>query len=262
MSELPKYYERGEGEVTVFLLHGAYGNGLYFSDFADFLAASGYRAVVWDCPGYGASKPVSPATIETFAQSAMALVKAVGTARNVVLGHSMGALIAPNAANRDENIHGVILSAGSPGFAARTPEDQERYIAERIAPIENGITVRDYALPLLRHMMAGNSSGPLVDTVINVVLSMSTDTFVTSIRAITLYDGRPALEQLTKPTLMIAGREDPACTAVGMKRMNEMVPGSEFHVIEDAGHYAFAEQPERYKSIVLDWLKRHFQPAC
>lgn len=258
MTALPNYYQRGYGTTTVFLLHGAYGDGRYFEDLADFLATKGYRVIAWDCPGYGSSPPVEPATIETFAQSAMALVRAVGSERNVMLGHSMGALIAPYAANREPKIHGVILSAGSSGFAARTPEDKERYIEERIAPIERGVSVRDYALPLLRHMMADGSSGELVDKVISVVLSMRTETFATSIRAITLYDGRPALEQLTKPALLIAGREDPACTAEGMERMHNMVGGSEFHVIEKAGHYAFAEQPDAYKGIVLSWLERHF----
>lgn len=258
MNQLPSYYERGTGATTVFVLHGAYGDGRYFADLADFLAASGYRVIVWDCPGYGSSAPITPATIENFAASAMALVRAKGSAHNVVLGHSMGALIAPYAANHEPRIDGVILSAGSSGFAARSPEDQERYIAERIAPIEQGVSVRDYALPLLRHMMADGSVGPLVDQVIDVVLAMKTETFATSIRAITLYDGRPALNQLSKPALLIAGREDPACTAAGMEAMHAVVGGSTFHVVEQAGHYAFAERPDTYKSIVRDWLHQHF----
>ena len=254
---LPHYRILGSGTATVFLLHGAYGDGGYFDDLAAHIAESGYRVVVWDCPGYGSSAPVEPATIENFAEAAMSLVRATGSARNILLGHSMGALIAPYAANREDLIHAVILSAGSRGFAARTPEDQQRYMEERLAPIEAGVSVQDYARPMIRSMMAEGSTGALVDRVFDVVLSMKTETFATSIRAIGSYDGRPALTALAKPTLMIAGRHDPACTADGMRLMHDMVPGSEFHIVEGAGHYAFAERPEIFRALVIDFLDRN-----
>ncbi|MCK0150864.1 alpha/beta hydrolase [Marivita sp. S6314] len=253
-SELPHYRISGSGEKTLFVLHGAYGDGRYFEDFADHIAKAGYRVVVWDCPGYGTSAPVEPATIERFAEAAQAMVQKEAGPKNYLLGHSMGALIGPYLANREPLIDGLILSAGSRGFAARTPEDQKRYMKERLAPIENGMSVRDYAMPMIASMMGKNASGPLVDKVFEVVLSMKTETFATSIRAIGSYDGRPALAELKTPTLMIAGREDPACTADGMKLMQEMVAGSTLHVIEDAGHYAFAEKPEEYRRLVLDFL--------
>ncbi|WP_323763975.1 alpha/beta hydrolase [Marinovum sp.] len=253
---LPNYRVFGTGDTTLFALHGAYGDGRYFEDFAHRITAAGYRVVVWDCPGYGTSPAVQPASIERFAEAAIALVRKETTKRNILLGHSMGALIGPYAANREPLIDGLILSAGSRGFAARTPEDQKQYMKARLAPIENGISVREYAMPMITSMMAKGASGPLVDKVFEVVLSMKTETFATSIRAIGSYDGRPALNDLKTPTLMIAGREDPACTADGMKLMHEMVDSSEFHVIEGAGHYAFAERPNEFCDLVLRFLRR------
>lgn len=253
---LPTFRVYGTGDTTLFTLHGAYGDGRYFEDFATHIADAGYRVVVWDCPGYGNSAPVTPASIERFAEAAMALVRAEATKTNILLGHSMGALIGPYAANHEPLIDGLILSAGSRGFAARTPEDQALYMKERLAPIEAGISVADYATPMITSMMAKGASGPLVKKVFDVILSMKTETFATSIRAIGSYDGRPALNALTTPTLMIAGREDPACTADGMGLMQQMVAGSTLHVIEGAGHYAFAEKPEEYRKHVLDFLAK------
>lgn len=251
---LPHYRIFGSGDTTLFVLHGAYGDGRYFADFATHIADAGYRVIVWDCPGYGTSPAVEPASIEAFAEAAMAMVRKEATARNVLLGHSMGALIGPYLANREPLINALILSAGSRGFAARSPADQKRYMQERLAPIESGISVKEYATPLITSMMAKGASGPLVDTVFEAVLSMKTDTFATSIRAIGSYDGRPALNALKTRTLMIAGREDPACTAEGMALMHEMVANSELHVIEGAGHYGFAEKPLEYRELVLAFL--------
>ncbi len=257
-TSVPHYRVFGEGETTLFVLHGAYGDGRYFDDFATHMAAEGYRLVVWDCPGYGTSPAVEPATIERFAEAAIAMIRKEATKTSILMGHSMGCLIGPYAVNREPLISGLILSAGSRGFPTRTPEDQKRYLEERLAPIENGMSVREYATPLITHMMASGSSGPLVEKVFDVVLAMKSETFATSIRAISTYDGRPALSDLKVPTLMIAGREDPACTAEGMALMHEMVGDSEFHVVERAGHYAFAEQPGIYRDIILSFLKRRF----
>lgn len=258
MSTLPKYRVRGSGDTTLFLLHGAYGDGRYFNDLADKISAEGYRVVDWDCPGYGDSAPVEPGIIEEFAKSAQAMVQKEATKTNVVLGHSMGALIAPRLANAEPAINGVILSAGSMGFPNRSAEDQEIFLKERLAPLEQGMSVQEYAAPLIKHMMGKAASGPLVDHVFDVVLQMKTETFKTSLNALTLYNGIPSLEALDKPTLMIAGEEDPACTATGMRKMNEIVKDSTIHVLDGVGHYGFAEAPEAYRGHVLAFLAERF----
>lgn len=256
---LPSHIIYGQADTTVYLLHGAYGDGRYFSDFATRLTEFGYRVVVWDCPGYGQSPRHPQPSIESFAEAAMSLIAATKSKTNVLLGHSMGALIGPRVATLSEHLDGLILSAGSKGFVARPPEDQARYLEERLAPIEQGMSVAEYALPLIRHMMADGAQGPLVDHVIQIILDMKTQTFADSIRAISAYDSRPSLLQIQQPTLLIAGAEDPACTAAGMREMASMVADSEFHVLDQCGHYGFAERPREYLSIVLGFLQSRFQ---
>lgn len=258
MYTLPVYRSRGSGNTTVFLLHGAYGDGRYFNDLADSLADAGYRVIDWDAPGYGESLAVEPATIETFADAARAMIQKEGTATNVVLGHSMGSLIGPRLTNLEDKVDGLILSAGSMGIPNRSPENRALFLEERLAPLERGMTVQEYARPLITHMMAKGASGPLVDYVFDVVLSMRTETFRASLNALTLYNGRPALEALSKPTMMLAGEFDPACSAEGMREMHEVVTHSEFHVLPGVGHYGFAEKPAEFKALVLDWLSRNF----
>lgn len=143
---LPFHREAGTGDVTVFLFHGAYGDGRYFDQLSNHLVDQGYRVITWDCPGYGSSAPLPESTIETFADAATRLVDALGTDRNVVFGHSMGGLIAPRVANAAAKpVVAMVLSASSPGFKARTPEDQQRFLAERLDPIRNGMSVAEYA---------------------------------------------------------------------------------------------------------------------
>lgn len=255
---LPAHHITGTGTTTVFLLHGAYGDGRYFDHTRDVLADAGYRVVVWHCPGYGGTPIPADNSIESHAAAVERLVRAVGSEHNVLLGHSMGALIAPLATVREATVSGLILSSASAGFASRTPEDQKRYLAERLEPIENGKTVAEYVRPLLGNMMGPGASGPLVDRVVEVILSMPTETFAASIRAISAYDSRPALGEVAVPTLLLAGTEDTACPVAGMRTIQKMIPGSELHELQGVGHYGFAERPEEYHGHVLDFLRRRF----
>lgn len=255
-STLAQHTITGDGDTTVYLLHGAYGGGAYFEHTASRLAEAGYRAIYWDAPGYGGTELPADPTIPTYAEYLRALIEATGSATNVVLGHSMGALISPLACGDHPMVRALILSGASAGFASRTPEDQERYLAERLAPIENGASVAEYAGPLIATMMGPGASGPLVDKVREVILAMRTETLAASIRAIVGYDSRPALGAITVPTLLLAGTEDTACPVAGMRRISEMVADSQLHVLEGVGHYGFAERPDEYLGHVFSFLER------
>lgn len=253
---LPHHVIAGEGATTVFLLHGAYGDGRYFEHLRDRLVGAGYRVVIWDCPGYAGTAIPDDSSIESHAAALARLVTTVGGARNVLLGHSMGGIIAPAAANLlGDRVDALVLSHTSPGLGTRTPEEQQQFIAERIDPIEGGQSVGDYAPELLKSMMGQDASGPLVDRVFDVVCAMSTETFKTSMRAIINYKGGvAALGNIAVPTLVIAGENDPACPPEGMRTIHELVPGSRYRETAGVGHYGFAEAPEEYERTVLDFL--------
>ncbi len=154
-------------------------------------------------------------------------------------------------------LDGLILSAASPGFVNRSAEDKQQYLAERVKPIiEGGLSVAEYAVGLLRTMMAPGASGTLVDRVIEVVTAMKTESFVASMRAITEYNSVPSLQSLRLPTLMLAGEHDPACTPAGMQRMRDLVPGAAYFEVAGAGHYAFAEKPDEYHDVTLDFITK------
>jgi pimeloyl-ACP methyl ester carboxylesterase len=81
--------------VTVFLLHGIYGSKEYWRYQTERLVKRGYRIVAWDAPGYGLSPLPDPFSFDVVAEAGAALIRALGSERNVVHGHSMGGQITP-----------------------------------------------------------------------------------------------------------------------------------------------------------------------
>ena len=253
---LPDYEVHGSGPVTLFVLHGAYGNRDYFEDAIRRWTEVGLRVVAWTCPGYGEDPVPEGFGVPLAAEYAARMVLREKSDVNVVLGHSMGGLIGPRLPGLvGDALDGLILSASSAGFVNRTDEDKEKYLAERVKPItDDGLSVAEYSVGLLRTMMAPGASGELVDKVVEVVTSMKTEAFLASMKAITEYNSVPSLEKLRLPTLLLAGEYDPACTPAGMRRMQQLIEGAQFHEIAGAGHYAFAEKPEEFHQMTTNFI--------
>jgi pimeloyl-ACP methyl ester carboxylesterase len=252
----PRYTVHGEADTTLFMLHGAYGDGRYFDDVVCRFTARGLRVVVWTCPGYGPEPVPEGFGMPLLADFAATMIRREATRTNVLLGHSMGGLIAPRVPPlTDGLVHGLILSASSAGFVSRTPEDKARYLAERVKPItDDGLSVAEYADRLLTKMMAPGAAGRLVDRVREVVREMKTESFIASMTAITEYDSIASLRAVAVPTLLIAGRHDTATPASGMRRIQELIPGSEYHEVQEAGHYSFAEAADEFERVVTDFV--------
>src|SRR5687768_4285553 len=93
--QFPDFQVAGSGDTTVFLLHGAYGSKDYFAHEIATRVGAGLRVVAWDAPGYGISPlPAGGLSIEGLADAAARLIDLMGSRRNVVLGHSMGGIVA------------------------------------------------------------------------------------------------------------------------------------------------------------------------
>lgn len=256
-SRLPDYQVAGSGNFTIFLLHGAYGSKTYFRDEIAALTARGYRVVAWDAPGYGLSPLPSPYSIEMAAEACAALVRAVGTQTNVLLGHSMGGIVAPLAAVKlGDKVQGLVVSATVGSFSSKSKEDQRLFLEERIAPLSQGKTLSAAAEPLLRSMLAPTSASKQVDLVLEVAMQTRTDTFVAAINAIVDYEGMPTLKRVAIPTLAIAGGLDSVGRPEQMQQLAEAVPGAEFVSVPNAAHYAWAEQPEIFNAALFDFLDR------
>ena len=67
-------------------------------------------------------------------------------------------------------------------------------------------------------------------------------------------DHRPLLAKISAPTLVIAGRQDPATPLEGNEFIRAAYPGAKIAML-DAAHIANIEQPQAYADTVLGFLK-------
>ncbi|AQH02170.1 alpha/beta hydrolase [Burkholderia sp. KK1] len=86
------------------------------------------RVFAWDAPGYGASTRVanaSPLAID-YAKALSAWLDAIGVDRCVLVGHSLGAIVAGSfAASTPERVAGLLLISPAAGYGAASKDVRE-----------------------------------------------------------------------------------------------------------------------------------------
>lgn len=86
---------------TVVLLHGNNFAGFYFGGPIDALRKEGFRVVVPDQIGYGrSSKPIIPYNFHDMARNTRAILQSLNIERVMVVGHSMGGMLAARFATQ------------------------------------------------------------------------------------------------------------------------------------------------------------------
>ena len=107
------YIEAGVGGRPLMLVHGFTGGRTDFADHIEPLAAAGWHVVAPDLRGHGETggpRDTSAYTIEAFVADVAALADGLGWDRFVLLGHSMGGIIAQQfALDHPERLDALVL---------------------------------------------------------------------------------------------------------------------------------------------------------
>jgi pimeloyl-ACP methyl ester carboxylesterase len=99
-----------DGGRCVVFVHGALNDHSVWTLLARWYAHHGYRVLALDQPGHGRSDGPPLASVEALADWVIALMDAAGVASAHLVGHSMGSLVALEAAARaPERVAGLVM---------------------------------------------------------------------------------------------------------------------------------------------------------
>jgi pimeloyl-ACP methyl ester carboxylesterase len=234
--------------MPVVLLHGIGSDGRSFEPLIAALDAR-HPVVAWDAPGYGASTQLAVdwPDASDYAAAVGRLLAALGISRCIVVGHSLGTLIAARfAVISPDHVATLCLVSPSlgggvekgsplPAAVARRVEDLDRLGAEQFAAARS---------PLLLADPAGRP-----DVLQGVVRAMASVRRPGYDQAARMLAGGRMLEDAAKlsvPTAIIVGSQDRITPPENARRVfDTLSPGSRsaYCEIADAGHAVCQEQP-------------------
>jgi non-heme chloroperoxidase len=106
--------EAGNGKPPVLLIHGMFGGAWYWEGYQQLLARRGYESHAINLRGHHGSRPVpdiGKVPLKAYVADALEVARALG--RPMIIGHSMGGLIAQKVAETGE-CRGLVLLASAP----------------------------------------------------------------------------------------------------------------------------------------------------
>ena len=254
MSVPPTFTALGSGP-TVLMLHGIGGGHLAFAPQVESFASSGYRAVAWDMPGYGHSAPIEPYTFKGLAESCIALIDGLRCEHVVLVGHSMGGMVAQEVvARRPERVSRLVLCGTSPAFGKPDGEWQRAFVAERTAPLQAGRTMAELAEVLVPQMIGPGALPEGVRLAQHCMGLVNPSTYRRALEALVTFDRRANLPHIHVPTLLLAGEHDRNAPSAVMRKMAQAIAGSTFLELPGVGHLQNLEAPEAFDAAVLNFL--------
>ena len=153
---------QGAGQkLPLVFLHGIGGRASGWGPIQQACAHAGHGSLAWDMPGYGDSPLIAPYDFDGLADALAALMDAQGLPQAVLVGHSLGGMVALQMwARHPQRVAGLVLAASSPAFGHGSGDFQQAFIAQRLAPLEAGRSMADVAEGLIPTMVAPGFDGP------------------------------------------------------------------------------------------------------
>ena len=233
-------------------LHGVGGGHHAWELQLPYFCGLGYASHAWDQPGYGHSPIVEPYDLEHVSAALARLIESLGNEPVVLVGHSMGGLIAQEAYVRyPKLIKALALCFTSPAFASSSTDFTKQFIAARIGPLDQGETMAQIAAQLIPTM---GSNSRLAQ---QIMAGVPPETYRKAVHLLTTFDRRKELAEIRIPTLLIAGSEDKTAPPAVMQRMAQKIAAAEYVLLEGCGHLGPMDQPDIFNAALLAFLQRH-----
>ena len=243
-----------DGRAVVFI-HGIGGAATAWWWQKTTFAEAGFEPVPLDLPGYGTRPPVTALDFELLAADVEAAIADRGLERPVLLGHSMGGMVAQTLLRRrPEAYAAAVLACTSPAFGNPDGGFQQKFVSDRLGPLEAGKTMADLAPALVRAMMGPNPNQAGRAHASDVMARVPADTYRAAIRCLVTFDERANLGSIRIPVLCLAGEKDPNAPAPVVERMAGKIPGARYVCLADVGHLPNLEAPAEFDAAVLGFL--------
>jgi pimeloyl-ACP methyl ester carboxylesterase len=222
------------------------------------------RAIAMDLPGFGSSEmPRDEITISGYARTVVELLREIGIEGPVtVVGNSMGGFIAAEMGIRHADDVDRIALVSAAGISITNLRRRPVLTAARTAAaLTNFFIARAEPMvkrPKLRHAMLGyvlrHPTRIKPDLAYQIMHGSGSEGFLPALGALTDYDFRDRLPDITAPTLLVWGSDDNLVPVKDADEFERLIPNARKVVLEDTGHVPMIERPQTFNDLLVEFL--------
>ncbi|MFF5533236.1 3-oxoadipate enol-lactonase [Streptomyces cinerochromogenes] len=236
-AKLLNHLEEGPASAPPLLLGPSLGTSLALWDRVAPELSAAHRVIRWDLPGHGGSAAdlIGPgATVGELAALVLELADALGIDRFAYAGVSLGGAVGLHlAVHHPERLSSLAVLCSSAHFGGEAPwrERAERVRREGLAGLAEGADARWF------------TPGFSVPGLVRDHREADPGAYAACCDALAAFDLRDRLGDITVPTLLVAGRQDPATPPAHLRQIADAVPAATLVELPGASHLAPAQCP-------------------
>jgi 3-oxoadipate enol-lactonase len=216
--------------------------------------ADRYRVLRYDTRGHGrSSTPPGPYTIATLADDAAGLLDALGIASAHFVGLSMGGMIGQQLGARfPRKVLSLALCDTASEMPPRSLWEERLAIArsQGTAALAESTIKRWFTEPFIQRAPGD------IEKVRRMILGTGAEGYIACAEGIRDMAQTTMLLKIKAPTLVMTGRQDPACTVDQATVLHRMIDGSRLLILEDAAHLSNIEQPQAFNAALRAFIDR------
>jgi pimeloyl-ACP methyl ester carboxylesterase len=252
VSRIELYYETaGSGQPFV-CLHGlGMSSALWLHQHP--ALSSRYRLVLPDLRGFGRSprpRETGAYAMRVHAADVIRLIRTLGDVPVHLLGTSMGGFIAQEVAlEAPELCRSLILC--HTGCRMSIPDD---VLAVRLRALREQ-PMSAYGALVAEQALAPEPSAALRQWLIDLVARNDREAYTqVLVEGLSRFDASDRVSQISLPTLVVVGELDRVIPPEEGRELAGRIPGARLATIAGTGHLSYAERPNAFNEVVLEFL--------
>jgi pimeloyl-ACP methyl ester carboxylesterase len=246
--------EAGQGMPLV-LLHGiGSGSGSWVGQFDAFAAT--HRVIAWDAPGYGGSDalPNREPLAADYASALDRLLDELKVSEAIVLGHSLGAIVAAAwCASTSRRVLGLLLASPARGYATASSEVRETKYRERVELIER-LGVPGMAAQRSAALCAPHASAQAVAAVRDNMALVTPGGYAQAAWMLAHDDLMSRLRQAPKPLAVLCGELDRTTPPDACERVAREC-GAPYVPLHRVAHACYVEDAAQFNVAIRSVIR-------
>jgi 3-oxoadipate enol-lactonase len=255
------YEELGTGR-PILLIHGFTNYGLAWAPQLASLVHAGYRVILPDLHGHGASAPATAlCTVPDLAADIVELLDHLGVSSAAFCGLSLGGMVALELAiDRPDRVAAAVVANSRPSLVgpemAAMVDGWTAMLLEEDGPVRR---LRDTWPMLANEPFRNSASGRAVfEAWARVLANVSGSSLCHVARGMRHFDQRTRLSAIGAPVLVISGEQDRIFSPEYGQVISSEIAGSRHELLLTAGHLSNLDSPDQFNRLLLAFLADHW----
>jgi pimeloyl-ACP methyl ester carboxylesterase len=244
------YIEHTAGRAPpVLLIHGWCCDHRHMAPLAEHFSSRGHAVVSLDLRGHGRSdKPPQAYPISAFADDVAWCCRELQLQQPVLIGHSMGGIVAYEVAARAPQLPGAIVMLDSAVVMPAPVREAVPHVLGLLSGPDYAVHLRDF---VAKALFLPSDDGARKASILDHMAAAPQHVMVAAYAGLGEYDAQ-ATGRVGVPALYIAADEpSPRCD---MARLHELLPQLQLGQTVGSGHFCQLEVPEQVHPMIDRFL--------